>query len=181
VLLWKTSLRYHGFLHLSLEAVQCGNMQWDPLSSKMPQIQSHSLRARQLLIWAYRDVAAEHHKGAAYQHRCYLVCLFHRGVRTPTHTHTHTCYLHCIQIKGITTGYHATQVLLHNQTTPSSVCHLLNIYTKIRKVHSDISVLLAVQIVWLMYIYMGYTCSLKGAGYAVDKGAAGKSWDNWEW
>ena len=44
-----------------------------------------------LLIWTYRDVAAEHHKGAAYLHRCYLLCLFHRGARTPsTHTHTHT-------------------------------------------------------------------------------------------
>lgn len=45
-----------------------------------------------LLIWTYRDVAAEHHKGAAYQHRCYLVCMFHRGGRTQLfkHTHIHT-------------------------------------------------------------------------------------------
>lgn len=38
------------------------------------------------LIWTYRDVAAEHHKGAAYQHRCYLLRLFHRGARSPIRT-----------------------------------------------------------------------------------------------
>lgn len=80
-----------------------------------------------LLIGTYRDVAAEHHKGAAYQHRCYLVCLFHRGVRTPPYTDTHTPpppppldrdqgHLHWVK---------------HGSTRPafsSSVCHLLNTY-----------------------------------------------------
>lgn len=80
-------------------AVKSGEMQWDPLSSEMPQIQS-PLEPSSFLIWTYRDVAAEHHKGAAYQHRCYLVCLFHRGVRTPPYTHQH----HWIRIKDISSG-----------------------------------------------------------------------------
>lgn len=70
------------FSTMHRRAVKSGEMQWDPLSSEMPQIQSPS-EPSSFLIWTYRDVAPEHHKGAAYQHRCYLVCVFHRGVRTP--------------------------------------------------------------------------------------------------
>lgn len=42
-----------------------------------------SLAAACILIGAYRDVPAERHKGAAYQHRCYLAGAFHRGGRNP--------------------------------------------------------------------------------------------------
>lgn len=79
----------------SLWLLNLGEMQRDPFY----RVKCHRLNLApsepgSLLIWTYRDVAAEHHKGAAYQHRCYLLCLFHRGVRAPQHTHTqHTTTL----------------------------------------------------------------------------------------
>lgn len=101
-------------------------MQWDPLSSEMPQIQS-PLEPSSFLICTYRDVAAEHHKGAAYQHRCYLVCLFHREVRTPPYTHTHT------SITGYGSRTFPLGKLNMKTSFPWNICHLLNIYMGIRE------------------------------------------------
>lgn len=78
-------------------AVKSGEM------SEVPQIESPS-EPSSPLIWSHSDVAAEHHKGAAYQRRCYLVCVCiseRRENLPPAHTHHH--HHHWIQIKDITT------------------------------------------------------------------------------
>lgn len=46
--------------------------------AKYPRFNLPLLEPRHLLIWVYRDVAAERHQGAAYQRRCYLGCAFYR-------------------------------------------------------------------------------------------------------
>lgn len=65
-------------------AVKSGKMQRNALLSKMPQIESLPSEPGSLLIWTHGDVAAEHHKGAAYQHRCYLCAHFTEDQGAPS-------------------------------------------------------------------------------------------------
>lgn len=134
-----------------------------------------------LLIWTHRDVAAEHHKGAAYQHRCYLVCVFHRGMRTPPYTHTraHTHY-HWIQIKDISTEGNSTRQ--HNQPShqASAICC---IYTKIKMEKPGCALkyicptcctncLIDVHFYRINMLFEGFL----EAAFGDDKGSGGKSW-----
>lgn len=99
-----------------------------------------------LLIWTYRDVAAEHHKGAAYQHRCYLLRSFHRGPRSPIRTPRRTPpplpldsdqgHLQWVKHGG------ATSLLI--RPSPSAR-RSLRLGGKRLDEHSNISVLLAIQ------------------------------------
>lgn len=98
-----------------------------------------------LLIWTYRDVAAEHHKGAAYQHRCYLLRSFHRGPRSPIRTPRRTPpppldsdqgHLQWVKRDG------TTSLLI--RPSPSALRRLRLARKNLDK-HSNISVLLAIQ------------------------------------
>lgn len=131
-----------------------------------------------LLIWTYRDVAAEHHKGAAYQHRCYLVCLFHRGVRSPPCTHTYTrCrhQHHWIQIKGICTGWNTTSLPMERLPSVENIWRLgqKNPGCALKYICPTCSTNCPID-VYLYRINMLFEGSLDAA-FGVDKGADGKS------